>query len=218
MVDESLSSAIKGNPHEYFTQYKIYHLRKIFASHKCDKTLKILDYGCGTGSLSCAMFNAFPYVIIHGFDVSGESIKKIPSEIMTGDNFFTSELERLDSDYDIALLVTVLHHVIPVSERADVIHNIYSRLKPGGKIIIIEHNMKNPLTRKVVLNSEVDADAIMLAPDECINLLKEANFKDISNRYIEFFPKQLESLRFLDDYFSRLPLGSQFMTIGTKIK
>ena len=216
IVDESLSSAIKGNPHEYFTQYKIYHLRKIFASHKRNNTLKILDYGCGTGSLSCAMFNAFPDVIIHGFDVSCESIKRVPSEILTADNLFTSELERLDSDYDVALLVTVLHHVLPVSERKNVIQNIHDRLKPGGLIIIIEHNMKNPLTRKVVLNSEVDSDAIMLNPSECIDLLKVSEFHDISNRYIEFFPKQLERLRFLDDYFSWLPLGSQFITLGTK--
>ena len=217
IVDESLSSAIKGNPHEYFTQYKIYHLRKFFTHTKSNSPLKVLDYGCGTGSLSQALFNAFPDSVIHGFDVSSESIKQIPSEIFTGNNRFTSDLETLDSDYDIALLVTVLHHVIPISERPNVIRNIHSRLKPNGRIIIIEHNMKNPLTRKVVMNSEVDSDAIMLNPSECIDLLKGSDFHDISNRYIEFFPKQLERFRFLDDYLSWLPLGSQFMTTGTKM-
>ena len=106
--------------------------------------------------------------------------------------------------------------MITVSERPKVIQNIHDRLKPGGRIIIIEHNMKNPLTRKVVMNSKVDSDAIMLVPGECINLLKDSGFSDISARYIEFFPKQLERLRFLDDYLSWLPLGSQFMTVGTK--
>lgn len=48
-------------------------------------------------------------------------------------------------------------------------HNIYSRLKPGDKLIIIEHNMKNPLTRKIVTNPEnkIDAETIMLDMAEC---------------------------------------------------
>lgn len=88
-----------GNPYEYFNQYKIYHLRDIFTSSQ----LKILYYACGVGLFSLSIFHAFPDVTIHGLDVS--------EEIRIGNNFFT---DRFD---DIALLVTVLHHVVPVSER-----------------------------------------------------------------------------------------------------
>ena len=153
---------------------------------------------------------------IHGFDVSSESIKQVPNEIRTGKNFFTSSLSELEGDYDIALLVTVLHHVVPVSERPGVMQNIFRRLKPGGKLIIIEHNLKNPLTRKIVMNSKVDENAIMLEPSECKNLLRDAGFRDISSKYIVFFPKQLAFLRFMDKIFSRVPLGAQYMTYGIK--
>lgn len=79
--------------------------------------LKILDYGCGVGLFSKTIYDAFNNIIIHGFDVSSKSIDQVPEEIRTGRNFFTSNLAELDSDYDIALLITVLHHVVPESER-----------------------------------------------------------------------------------------------------
>ena len=219
-IDDTLSVGLKGNPHEYFNQYKIYYLRKIFNEQKklTSSPLKILDYGCGVGLFSMTMFNAFPDIVIHGFDVSVESIKQVPQEIRTGSNIFTDSLKDLDSGYDIALLVTVLHHVVPVSERPGVMQNIYSRLKPGGKLIIIEHNMKNPLTRKIVTckDNKVDADAVMLDVQECRDLLKGAGFRNITGQYIEFFPKQLAFMRFVDRFISWLPLGAQHMTSGTK--
>ncbi|MBQ7578842.1 MAG: hypothetical protein IJT21_11325 [Synergistaceae bacterium] len=76
--------------------------------------------------------------------------------------------------------------------------------------------MTNPLTRKLVNNSPVDDDAIMLNISECKNLLTCAGFKNISGKYIVFFPKQLAGLRFLDKFISRIPLGAQHMTCGGK--
>ena len=114
------------------------------------------------------------------------------------------------------MLITVLHHVIPVSERPGVINNIYKRLKPGGKLIINEVNMTNPLMRKFVNSLSLDANAVMLKPRECINLLTHAGFRNINNKYVIFFPKQLSRLRFLDKFISWLPLGAQYLTIGEK--
>ncbi len=213
-----MSAVLKGSPHEYFNQYKIFYLRKIFQAQQklTSRPLKILDYGCGVGLFSKTIYDAFNNITIHGFDVSSKSIEQVPEEIRTGGNFFTSNLAELDSDYDIALLITVLHHVVPKSDRPGVMQNIYKRLKPGGKLIIIEHNMKNPLTRKLVNNSPVDKDAFTLDMSECKNLLASSGFKNISGKYIVFFPKQLACLRFLDKFISHVPLGAQYMTSGEK--
>ena len=196
----------------------MYCLRDILAKQRrnASSPLKLLDYGCGVGTISHALFHTMPGITLHGFDVSAESIRNIPSELLTCNNRFTSSLAKLDDDYDAALLITVLHHVTPIAERPAVMRNIYSRLRPGGKLIIIEHNMKNPLTRKVVLNSDIDRDAIMLEASECRKLLKDADFDGVSGRYIVFFPKQLASLRFLDRFISWLPLGAQYMAFGIK--
>ena len=218
IVAQSLSTALKGNPHEYFEQYKIFCLKDILTEQKRDVSspLKLLDYGCGRGVFSQALLHAMPGTIIHGFDPSTESVSNTPAELHIGSNLFTSNLDDLHDDYDAALLVTVMHHVLPVSERPAVIHNIYSRLRPGGKIIIIEHNMINPLTRKAVDSCEFDEEAIMLRPSECQALLRGEGFSDISSRYIVFFPKQLERLRFIEKYIHWLPLGAQFITFATK--
>ena len=218
LVDDSLSTAIKGNPHEYFNQYKIYHLRKILASQKfsASSTLKVLDYGCGVGLFSQALYREMPDMTLHGFDVSEESIRNVPDELRISSNIFTSKLDDLDDNYDAALLLTVLHHVLPKNERHTVMQNIYSRLRPGGKLIIVEHNMKNPLTRKVVTHSEVDRYAVMLEPLESIKLLEDTGFTGISCKYIVFFPKQLAFFKFMDRYISWLPLGAQYMASGIK--
>ena len=139
-LEKELSACLPGNPHEYYEQYKIFYLRKIFESQrkKSQQKLKILDYGCGIGIFAKAIFDSIPDVTIHGFDVSSKSIECVSPELQKGNNFFTSNLDELDSDYDIAMLITVLHHVVPKSERPGVMQNIYKRLKPGGKLIIIE--------------------------------------------------------------------------------
>ena len=157
-----------------------------------------------------------PDMTLHGFDVSEESIRNVPDELRIRSNLFTSRLDDLDDDYDAALLVTVLHHVLPKNERRIVMQNIYTRLRAGGKLIIIEHNMKNPLTRKLVTYSEIDRDAVMLEPSESRELLEAAGFTGISRKYIVFFPKQLSCFRFMDRYISWLPLGAQYMVYGSK--
>ena len=48
-LEHEISSVLKGNPHEYFNQYKIFYLRKIFNAQRKKSPIKILDYGCGIG-------------------------------------------------------------------------------------------------------------------------------------------------------------------------
>lgn len=109
----------------------------------------------------------------------------------------------------------MLHH-IPVDERIDVIQNIYKRLRNGGKLYIIEHNMRNPVTKQTVGRCSFDDDAVMLSCRETERLLHDAGFEDIHSRYIVFFPKKFAGLRFLDRGLGWLPLGAQFLAAGKK--
>ena len=214
-VDNELSAVLKGSSHEYFNRYKIFYIKKLF--QKLSQPLKILDYGCGVGLFSRTISDVIPNVTIYGFDVSSKSIEQVPSELrIKNHNRFTSNLDELDSDYNIALLVTVLHHVETYIERIEVMTNIYQRLSKGGICIIIEHNFKNPLTNRIVKNSPVDEEKFMLTPSECKRLLEKAGFLNIFSRYIVFFPKQLSFLRFIDQFIPWLPLGAQHLTYGYK--
>ena len=203
---------LSGNDHEYFTQYKLLNLLPILQRRR---SAKILDYGCGIGLLSQAIVDSLPDITLHGFDISEKSIRKVPARLLTGNNIFTNDLNKLDTDYDCVIFSTVLHHV-PPDERKTVIKNAYDRLSDGGVIAIIEHNMLNPLTRKSVDACPFDEDAVMLKPAEVSNLLSDGGFSAISNRYITFFPKQLSVLRKLDGCLGWLPLGAQYLVTAEK--
>lgn len=205
---------LKGNSHEYFNQYKLFYLKPYFISY--NGKVKVLDYGCGVGLLSQKIQEYFPQAVIHGFDVSSESIDNISDKLRNKqDNLFTTAIEDLHYDYDIAILSTVLHHV-SLEEREQVVENIYCKLRTGGKLVIFEHNMLNPLTRKSVEACPFDKDAIMISLSQTKALLRSIGFGNISSRYVTFFPEQLRRLWGIDKYISWLPLGAQYMVVATK--
>lgn len=210
---------LKGNDHEYFTAYKMYYLKEyiqLCRNRNPKRVVKVLDYGCGIGIVSRAVAETFRRVIVHGFDISSESIK-CANEMQHGKNVkFTSSADNLDDDYDLCICCCVLHHV-PAGEKQDeVMQNIYRRLKKGGMFIVIEHNMKNLLTRRSVYSCPFDKNAVMLTEREVMRLMKKNSFKNIHKKYITFFPKQLSKLRFLDQYMKWCALGAQHMETGYK--
>ncbi len=218
MMEKGMVLKGEGNNHAYFTAYKIYYLRQIIKEYKRKTkrdTIKMLDYGCGIGILSRAAAKAFPDISVHGFDISNESItyaKQLEHEKNTR---FTDSLEDLDKDYDLCICCCVLHHV-PAKSRDEVVANIYQRLKRGGMLLVIEHNMKNPLTRKSVYLCPFDQDAVMMTRNETANLLERNAFLKIEKRYITFFPEQFVKLQVLDKYLKWCMLGAQHMEIGYK--
>ncbi len=209
---------LHGSDHAYFNQYKLFYLKPLIENKQraLGRPVKFLDYGCGIGLMAKVLQTAFPSMILHGFDVSAQSIADIDVGLKCGGNRFTDCLQDLDNDYDIAFLCTVLHHV-DIEEREQVLRNIYARLSNQGELIIIEHNMRNPLTKRSVNNCIFDEDAVMLAPHTCRALLKRAGYHEIQNRYITFFPRQLSKLWVLDRYMAWLPFGAQYMMTGRKL-
>lgn len=210
--DVESGMVLRGNDHGDFQAYKMLYLGKIIKKYN---VRKLLDYGCGVGTLSQVIHTSFPNVTIHGYDISSKSIEDVPMELKKYPNFFTSDYKMLDHDYDLVILSTVLHHV-PLSDRREVMQKVYDTLKRHGHLIVIEHNMKNPLTRRSVEACPFDLEAEMLSIKECRTLIGKAGFTHISQKYITFFPKQLSFMRFLDSYIDWLPLGAQYMINGEK--
>jgi len=202
---------LKGNDHSYFEDYKLFYLNKYLKKSK-----KILDYGCGIGNLSLAISKKYNNIAIHGYDISRDSIKCVPDELTKKVfNRFVSTNRLLDKDYDLIILSTMLHHV-PKDKRELIILDAWSRLKKDGHLIIIEHNLINPLTKKSVENCPLDKDAIFLSMKEAKGLFSKAYNNTLFCKYIVFWPKQLKIFRFLDSLLGFIPLGAQFMIAARK--
>ena len=204
------SVAASGEDPAYFHDYKIDCLRR---RGLCRGPL--LDYGCGTGNLTERLARAAGEVgEIHGFDPSTESLAearaRAPSAVLHDD---PRALPR--EHFATAVLSGVLHHVAP-PERAGVLETVRSTLRPGGAIVVFEHNPLNPVTRRAVAACPFDDDAILLWPWEARRLLVRAGFTDVSLEYIVFFPKALAFLRPLEPRLRRVALGAQQMLVGRR--
>src|SRR5690349_2449842 len=68
--------AMSGFKPSYFHEYKLKEMvNKLKAEGLADKKLKLLDFGCGTGSSAKYIRKYLPNFSIWGTDVSAESIK-----------------------------------------------------------------------------------------------------------------------------------------------
>jgi SAM-dependent methyltransferase len=198
------SVALGGESSEYFTQYKAAYIDHLLGAAPA----KILDFGCGVGTLSAALAQRRPRDTIHGYDVSAASLDQVAPELRSR-GLFTSELDELHRDYGLIVLSNVMHH-IPPPERQATIADLSARLAAHGRLLIIEHNPLNPLTRWVVAHCEFDDEAVLLWPGEVRNYLAAADLRAPRRDYMLFFPRALSALRGLEKSLRWLPLGAQY--------
>jgi SAM-dependent methyltransferase len=101
-------------------------------------------------------------------------------------------------------------------ERDAVLATVRETLRPGGHIVVFEHNPLNPVTRRAVAACPFDDDAILLWPWEARRLLRRAGFEDVALDFIVFFPRPLAFLRRLEPRLRRVALGAQQMLVGVR--
>jgi len=191
-----------------------YHIKKseILKMELGYQPKKILDLGCGVGTMLKLLSKQFPDSIFYAQDESPKSmdyIKKNHPNVNCLSNLNTEE------KFDLIFLSNVIHHV-KSSERDDLFKKIHSLLNPEGKLFIFEHNPYNPLTLKLVANCEFDADAELIKKKDLIKICKRNNLKIFKSGYIHFFPSKLGFLFKIENYLKWLFLGAQYFCIFQK--
>lgn len=191
-----------------------YHLKKseILKKELGYQPKKILDLGCGVGTMLELLIKSFQGSTFYAYDESKKSmdyIKKKFPKINHLDNLETNE------KFDLIFISAVVHHV-KSGDRDDLFKNIYNLLSPNGVMFVFEHNPYNPVTLKMVTNCEFDADAELIKKNDLINLCKKNNFKIIKSGYIHFFPSKLSFLFKLESYLKWFFLGAQYFCLFKK--
>ena len=191
-----------------------YHIKKseILKMELGYQPKKILDLGCGVGTMLKLLSKQFPDSVFYAQDESPKSmdyIKKNHPNVNCLSDLNTEE------KFDLIFLSNVIHHV-KSSERDDLFKKIHSLLNPDGKLFIFEHNPYNPLTLKLVANCEFDADAELIKKKDLIKICKRNNLKIFKSGYIHFFPSKLGFLFKIENYLKWLFLGAQYFCIFQK--
>ena len=191
-----------------------YHLTKsIIAKREIGyNPNKILDFGCGIGSMLKFLKESFNNSKFYAYDESLKSleyIKKNYPDVSCLNNFDISE------KFDLIFVSNVVHHV-KSKDRYNFFQKIYKLLDDNGILLIYEHNPYNPITLKVVANCEFDVDAELIKKKDLIKLCNENNFHLQKSGYIHFFPSKLKFLFNLEKYLKWLFLGAQYFCIFKK--
>jgi SAM-dependent methyltransferase len=213
LLDRSVQ--MSGDGAEYFCEYKARYIARYIARVEGPRfTGKILDFGCGIGLLSTRLKQHLPAATVHGYDPSPESIRLIPAELAAAGRF-SDRLSNLDTDYQLAVLSNVMHHIAQ-AQRERTIVDIAAHLAPGGRLILFEHNPWNPLTRWVVRHCPFDEGVALLPPQEVAAYFGRAALAIRKRDFIVFFPKMLSAFRALEPWLSWLPAGAQYAVVGEK--
>jgi 2-polyprenyl-3-methyl-5-hydroxy-6-metoxy-1,4-benzoquinol methylase len=99
-----------------------------------EKTVRVLEYGCGVGVFASSLKTAMPHWEVHGCDISPVAISRarercpgVTFHLLTGDG-----ADPPLGTYDVIYTHHVLEHVASVSEA---LSQMTRSLEPGGKIL-----------------------------------------------------------------------------------
>ena len=185
---------------------------KIAKRELTDSPHKILDFGCGIGSLLKFLKENFIESKFFAYDESLKSLEHVKSnypDVNCIDSLDTTE------KFNLIILSNVIHHV-KSEERNNLFQKIYKLLEDNGRLLIYEHNPYNPITLRVVANCEFDADAELIKKKDLINLCNKNNFNLQKSGYIHFFPSKLKIFFNIEKYLKWLFLGAQYFCIFRK--
>ncbi len=216
-IDKAIS--FSGQSHDFFTRVKAEYLLNLFrefrqveASSPARRTpLNVLDIGCGHGHIHPYLTRSDVALKLFGTDVASTVVEEAclmnPSVIYQ--SYDGEHLPYEDRSFDVAFTIAVMHHVPPARWPA-FLKEMRRVVRPGGMIVVFEHNPINPLTQWVVRTCPIDENAVMLSSRRLSRLVTQAQFVDIAKRYILFTPFDGATYRKFDNLIGWLPLGAQY--------
>jgi 2-polyprenyl-3-methyl-5-hydroxy-6-metoxy-1,4-benzoquinol methylase len=219
---DNSTKRLLGDSADDFIAVKLRWLLRAFpALRSADSSFRVLDYGCGTGTLLRVMRQAGLHATLAGCDVShemlDEAVRSWPSDLPAPVFRVQAGAEAAfpDGTFDLVIISAVLHHV-PPEDRSGVYAALRRSLRPQGSVVVFEHNPLNPVTRYVVAHTPIDQKAILLHAGEARNGLDAAGFSDVRTRYLMFFPPRFASLVACEPALGWLPMGAQYAVTASR--
>ena len=128
--------------------------QKIASQIPQDKTVQILDVGCGTANLAIAIKKRSPNAEILGIDPD-EKILKIAKEKLKKEKLdiklvkaFAQKLPLKSKSFDYLVSSFAIHH-IPSDLKSQAFYEMYRVLRSGGTILIIDIGVPKNLLAKI---------------------------------------------------------------------
>jgi len=203
---------------DYFAEYKIVDAARVVGERLESSALAMLDFGAGVGNSVPHVRRHLPRARLTCLDVSEQSLaiaeQRFPGEAEYR-AFEGGDLPFPDQAFDLVFTACVFHH-IPHAEHAAILQEFRRVLRPGGVLVLFEHNPINPLTRKAVDTCPFDENAELIMPGAMRRRVGEAGFNRVNRRFRVFFPGFLRPLRVFERFMTWLPLGGQYYIAASR--
>lgn len=145
---------------------------------KPDNKISLLDMGCGIGQLCGEIKREFPHWQIKGIDISTGMIEKANQNFPS--NNITFEVKGIHEETDHYDVITTTHSFPYVLHKESVLKQIFSLLKPGGRILMAMGN-SDTLYDKIALGivKLTTWDSEYPSSTELVNMLDSQGFVSI---------------------------------------
>lgn len=162
--------------------------RVAFILENCPRG-RALDVGCGTGVLAGRLAAA-------GYDVTGLDPSQGMLDVMastqpevTGIRGEGSALPLGNAEFDLVTTVAALHHIAEPAAVHATLGEMARVTKPGGRIVVWDHNPRNPYWRSLMKRVPQDDGSERLIPEEeVVRGLRDGGAQIVSSRQLGLVP------------------------------
>lgn len=204
--------AITGEAPEYFSDYKMRDFARLVAAIGAPRDGHYLDFGCGIGTSVQPFLQHMGAAHLTCADVSRDCLAQAQDQYGDAVHWLQIEdggLALPDASVDGAFACCVFHHIEPALH-LQTLAELRRVIRPGGVLMVYEHNPYNPLTVRAVNTCPLDDNAILISARAMQQRCRAAGFASASADYRVFFPAALKALRPMEQGLRWLPLGGQY--------
>jgi len=127
---------------------------------------RLLDVGCGTGVLAARL-------AARGYEATGIDPSQGMLDIMAAEHPEVeavrgsgAELPFADDGFDVTLTVAALHHIAEPGAVRSTLGEMARVTRPGGRIVVWDHNPRNPYWKRLMARVPQDDGSERLIPEQ----------------------------------------------------
>jgi ubiquinone/menaquinone biosynthesis C-methylase UbiE len=161
--------------------------RAILDAAKVARGNRVLDIGCGTGTLALAAKERVgPEAQVNGIDPSDEMVARARAKAarkglaVTFDIASAQKLPFSDGSFDVVLSSLMLHH-LPDPVRKDAVSEVCRVLKPKGRFLVVELIQKPGLFSSLMPARLTHSHNHSHAFEDAKRLMKDGGFREVDS-------------------------------------